>query len=76
MKDWKENPRQIREAANRLLELPPLRLLEEVRQPDFPLFLRRLPEELRREVLGRIFVSLPVRRTAEPAEEPAGIPSV
>jgi len=67
MKEWKENPRQIREAANRLLELSPALLLEEVRQPDFPLFLRRLPEELRREILGRIFVSLPTGRAERTA---------
>jgi len=59
MKEWKENPRQIRESVRRLLELPVASLLEEARQPDFPLFLRRLPEDLRREVLGRLFVSLP-----------------
>lgn len=68
MKEWKENPRQLKEAASRLLELPPALLLEEASQPDFPLFLRRLPEEMRRELLGRIFVCLPARRVPREAE--------
>jgi len=68
MKDWKENPRQIKEAVRRLLELPPALLLEEASQPDFPIFLRRLPDELRRELLGRIFVCLPPRATPRHAQ--------